>query len=56
MKLKSSCEECIYFERHYAKIDGKFQAIGCGHCVNSLVPPKKRRKCPNLKNCKLFMR
>ncbi len=55
MKQKKCCENCIYFERHYARINGKFEPIGCGHCANSMVPPKKRRKCPHIKNCRLFI-
>lgn len=55
MKKTKTCENCIYFERHYAKIDGKLVKVGCGHCANGLVPPKKRRRCPLVKSCKLYM-
>lgn len=55
MKQSKSCDKCIYFERHYASIDGKLTPVGCGHCANSLVPPKKRKKCPYVKKCRLFM-
>ncbi len=55
MKKTKACENCIYFERHYAKIDGKLVKVGCGHCANNLVPPKKRRRCPLVKSCKLYM-
>jgi len=41
MKQKLACEECIYFERHYIKINGIFKITGCGHCVNNLVKPRK---------------
>ncbi len=55
MKKTKTCENCIYFERHYAKIDGKLVKVGCGHCANGLVPPKKRRRCPFVKRCRMFI-
>lgn len=53
-RIEISCESCKYFERHYAKFNGIFQKIGCGHCSNNVVSPAKRRKCPHAVKCKLW--
>jgi len=47
-----SCESCKFFERHYAKFDGEFKKVGCGHCSNNLLSPRKRNKCPRAVNCR----
>ena len=32
--MEKSCDNCKYFERHYAVTDGGFCAVNCGHCKN----------------------
>lgn len=54
MKLKKSCDTCIYYESYYTIINGIFEKVDCGYCENSLVKPRKSRRCPYVRSCKFF--
>ena len=53
METENICKNCTYFIQHYAKVDGEFVEVYCGHCINL----KNKEKCGYKKaneTCKLF--
>ena len=45
------CGNCYYFLSHYAWCNNRFAPIACGHCMNSEVPSKQKRKAPRIYEC-----
>lgn len=46
----SGCGDCVYYNAHYTKVDGKFIEVFCGHCYH----PRMKRRDPDAKTCKNF--
>lgn len=53
MKQNQVCKHCKFFVQHYARVDGVYIKIYCGHCINL----NKKENCGYKKveeSCNLF--